>query len=125
MLTIIYSYIIISLHHMFNYQRIRKLSHLSYILIWQEDVFQNGFRFCLNISNFTTIVYEEFGENIHFAKWQLSNSAKFIRDSFKTERNMIVATVVLLIVKQTYVRLVHNQKENCHYDRMYVYSFRF
>ena len=41
----------------------------------------------------------------------------FLSDSFsKIKRKKIVVTVFLLIMNQTDLRSVHNQKENCHHD---------
>ena len=45
-------------------------------------------------------------------------SENWIFDSCQIARNVIVVTVFLLIMNQTEVRLVHNQKENCDYDRI-------
>ena len=42
----------------------------------------------------------------------------FSSHSFQIERNTIVVTVFLLIMNPTEIRLVHNQKENCHYGRI-------
>ena len=38
--------------------------------------------------------------------------------SLQIERNMIVVRVFLLIRNQPEFSLVHNQKENCHYDHI-------
>ena len=45
-------------------------------------------------------------------------SMKYIYDYFRAERNMIVVTLFLLIMNQTQLCLVLNQKENCHYDHI-------
>ena len=39
-------------------------------------------------------------------------------NSLQIEKNMIVVTVFLLIMNQIKFHLVHNQKENCHYDHI-------
>ena len=39
-------------------------------------------------------------------------------DYLQIERNMIVVTVFILIMNPTEFRLVHNQKENSHYDHI-------
>ena len=46
------------------------------------------------------------------------HSDKYISDSLQIARNMIVVTVFLFLREQTEVRLVHNQKENCHSDHI-------
>ena len=56
---------------------------------------------------------------IHIISLQYS-SGKYISYSFEIESNTILMTVFLLIMNQKDFRLVHNQKENCHYDR-YIY----
>ena len=39
-------------------------------------------------------------------------------NSFQTERNTVVVTIFLLITNETDFRLIHNQEENSHYDRI-------
>ena len=49
---------------------------------------------------------------------QIFHTEKSIEDSFQIWRNLIVLIVFLLIMNQTEIRLFHDQKKNCHYDRI-------
>ena len=48
----------------------------------------------------------------------LYTQENFFSNSLEIEKNMMVVTVFLLTMNQTEVHLIHNQKDNCHYDRI-------
>ena len=110
-------------------------AHRNCVPTVQYDTFKHGIVILVNghwryfteenipseMCSFTSITMTSFNVSFLTRKYSFVlwiHAEKYISDCFQIKRNMIIATVFLLIRNQMEICLVHNHKENWHNDHI-------